>query len=291
MDKETNRNPFVFYLVLGALQIRIKNYVPALTPYIRKYFAFCLKESAETFDTTVIIDTDERKKIHEEDVVYWSFNQDVPLEYNIRKMGHLFVKQIYAVTQTSSQTLLHAAAVGIDGRGILLAARGGGGKSTLAVSAMLGGFRYVSDDYLILRQVGSELTAYPIYSTVNLNPQILNQMPSLQAAYLWDSYWQPAKKTYDIGAHHASFERSLSLKAAVFPKISQAKTPSIEPMKKAKVMVEMIYSTIFQMGDYANREHIRKMTDMVSELDYYRINLSPDLQANVEVLRTFINGL
>ena len=44
---------------------------------------------------------------------------------------------------------LHAAAVGRDGNGVLLAGRGGAGKSTLALACVGSGFDYVSDDYCL----------------------------------------------------------------------------------------------------------------------------------------------
>jgi hypothetical protein len=225
----------------------------------------------------------------ETNTFYWACNDS--LEERVRRMGHLFVHQFFEIVQNSEQALLHAASVGIDNKGVLIGARGGGGKSTLAISAMLGGFRYVSDDYSIISRKNSTIYAHPVYSVVNLFPEMQEKFKDLKTKYVWNSYWQPKKETLDISAHHSSFVEQLPIKAIIFPKICAVEKPSIEAMERGKAMVQMIHSTIMQLGRQNQGDYIKIVMSLLQDLPFYQINLSPDLLANVECLRQFIKEL
>jgi serine kinase of HPr protein (carbohydrate metabolism regulator) len=54
---------------------------------------------------------------------------------------------------------LHASAVAVDGRAVLISGPSGSGKSDLALRLLDRGFTLVSDDRTIVRKVGSQLVA------------------------------------------------------------------------------------------------------------------------------------
>jgi hypothetical protein len=311
---------YIKYLTLGNITVKIACYVPELTIFIEKQLSYCLSDNAEYYDKVFYIWKEDLQSIVADfaqsarRVFLFSKNAEKPfmeisLDTNtliaknqekqthylcandfsvdvIRKMGHLFVRYINELAKTPDQAMVHAAAVGIAGKGALMCARGGGGKSTLAVSALLNGFQYVSDDYLVLSKT-DRLYAYPIYSTINLSLEMYRQMDTLQSEYLYDNYYKP-KYTLSIAAHHAGFTKKLPLEMVIFPKISDVEKPSIEPADKGKAIVQMIHSTITQMGDKTNADYAKMMISFLSGLDFYQINLSPDLEANVKLLKQFI---
>lgn len=63
---------------------------------------------------------------------------------------------------------LHAGAVEVGGRAILIAATGGSGKTTLTTAFHLAGHRLLGDD---LAAVGSEATVFPAQALVRVRPQ------------------------------------------------------------------------------------------------------------------------
>jgi hypothetical protein len=291
----------VCYLSLGELTIKIENYIQAFSSQITTQFGFCLTDETDSYDKVFRIifgekpgqDKFSKEMIHESQQLvdnpsaktHYLYCETFSIDV-VRKMGHLFVKQINDMVCTSTQSLVHAAAVGIDGQGVLICARGGSGKSTLAVSAMLDGFQYVSDDYLILSKT-DRLYAYPIYSVINLSPDIYPKMKSLQAEYMYDSYYNP-KCTMNINAHRERVVKKLPINWVIFPQITDEKVPAIKPMNKGKAIVQLVHSTISQTNDYLNTGTVKKLVSLVSDKDFYQINLSPDLDANVQLLRQFI---
>ena len=90
---------------------------------------------------------------------------------------HPFIKTIFMWAQKRSLLTLHAAAIGIDGHGVLIVGHGGAGKSTLTCSCLADGYDFVSDDYCLLTATGSRLV-YPVYTNVLLNPDSLAKLPT-----------------------------------------------------------------------------------------------------------------
>lgn len=84
---------------------------------------------------------------------------------------------------------VHAAAVGYDDGGVLLAGAGGSGKSTTALRCLDAGLGYVADDYCTFRG-GPEPRVFSMYNTAKLNgvvdlqrqPRFLPFVENLDAA-------------------------------------------------------------------------------------------------------------
>jgi hypothetical protein len=311
-----------FYIRLGEIVVKIENYVPELDFHIRTQFAYIIDNKLDKCDFKFAVwkynndNADEIRCGYQENAnsplsfiniwtdknEIWAYDADIKTYYfsakdfsedAIRQMGHLLVRKIYKLALRRNQTLVHCAAIGFRNHGILFCARGGGGKSTLTVAAMLGGFQYVSDDYLILSQDENKIYAHPIYSTVNLTPNmLLEQMPNFKGTKLWQSWWMSHKNTYEISAHHDSFVQKMPINIALFPKICGDITPFVEPMDKGKAIVQMVHSTNKQMtGDLQNPQLTKKLIGMIKDLDFYQINLCGDLNKNVETLKIFLNQL
>jgi hypothetical protein len=75
--------------------------------------------------------------------------------------------------------LLHAAAVGTQEGGLLLAGRGGSGKSTTALACLNSSLRYLSDDFCTIGQQDGVYSAFGLYATAKLEgPEDLARLSS-----------------------------------------------------------------------------------------------------------------
>ena len=212
----------IIYMKLGETIVKVESNIPLLISQLEKQLAFILVDDVEKYDKAFYIWKEDIKSIlsvnvqnatsftlnpKKADGSYLSFSlENETLEaYNaetgalyllypnfdietIRRMGHIAARQIYQLSKSSNQILVHSATVGVNDKGVLLSARGGGGKSTLAISTMLNGFQYVAEDYTILRKSAEGLFAYPVYSTMNLSPEMKEQMSGLKVNYMWNSW-------------------------------------------------------------------------------------------------------
>ncbi len=109
--------------------------------------------------------------------VFWvPTNQHVPvwaLASPLRSILHWWM-------ELNGRQLVHAAAVGYGGRGVLIPGRSGSGKSSTSLACLLAGMDFVSDDYLALA-LDPEPRAYRLYSTAKLDPRSLTLHPELAA--------------------------------------------------------------------------------------------------------------
>ena len=210
------------------------------------------------------------------------------------KEGHIFVQIFNKVLKTDTTNLVHGAAVGFDGNGILFCARGQRGKSTLTVLSMMKGFEYVSDDYLTLQKEGDKLYTYPIYSIITLSPRMYNELyDELKESRFLFNNARKDKYVINIANFHKQFRAKYPVKLCMFPEIVSDKEPSIElcsKKEKGRAIVQLVQSSVFQMQDVHNHKVIKKITDMVKDYDFYKINLCNDINKNTEFLREFLKN-
>jgi hypothetical protein len=209
------------------------------------------------------------------------------------KQGHLFVQTLNKILKTPSGALVHGAAVGLNGRGILLCARGQRGKSTLAVRAMLDGFDYVSDDYLVLGKEGEGLYAWPIYSIITLAPMMYGDLYSGLEAKFVSNNARKDKYVFNIAAYHHRFRGRYPMVMGMIPQIVPDPEPEIVACTRAgkgRAVTQLIHSTIAQMGDKHDIASVKKITDFVGDLPFYQINLCRDIEKNLACLRAFLES-
>ena len=217
--------------------------------------------------------------------------------------NHIFYEAFFRIMDTPSSAFIHGACVGTGDNGLLICARGGRGKSTLSVLAMLRGFSYVSDDYMVMASTDHGLAISPIYSYISLSPDMYDRMfdDLGKARFLGVSPWK-GKYIIDISAYSDRLRSNYPIKAAVFPQIdTEAAQPSIRPctpMEKNRAIVQVAHSTLSQIyqkafaGGQADPAFILKTVRMLSSgLPFYHMTLCPDLDANVGCLESFASNL
>ena len=209
------------------------------------------------------------------------------------KEGHLFVHWLYRLADTPTSHLVHGACIGLDGQGILLCARGQRGKSTLAVTAMLRGFEYVSDDYLILEKSAEALAASPIYSIITLSPRMYTALyDDLDRARFICNNARKDKYVFDISGYADALRRNYPVRACIFPEIDTSLSEAvIEPCtaaQKGRAITHLIHSTVMQMQAQGDASTVRKLIGMLQGLPFYSMRLCPDIFGNVETLRKFL---
>ena len=161
--------------------------------------------------------------------------------------------------------LLHAAAIGHDGSGILITGRGGVGKSTTALTCLAAGMQYVSDDYLIVRREPSPY-AFSLYCTAKINADQVKLFPQFRAM---------GANTASLGDEKAvlylypecgrSIARSMSLKAALTPRIASQIRTEVVPTSKLALQRAAAFTTMSQLP-HASRRTYEYIERLIGEL-------------------------
>ncbi|QPC90586.1 HPr kinase/phosphorylase [Mesorhizobium sp. INR15] len=182
---------------------------------------------------------------------------------------------------------LHAAAVGIDGEGVLLVGRGGVGKSTLALACLGNGFDYVGDDYCLFSQASTP-QAHALYSTAKwkkdatVTPAWLNSI-SPDAV----DTTQQKNIVFVDAAKPQSLVDSLRVKAIVIPSIGGTTQARLEAMPQQAALPHVITSTLAQ-SEAGAAPLVRAVGHLVRSVPAYRLHMTRDPQESVSAIRDLL---
>jgi hypothetical protein len=168
--------------------------------------------------------------------------------------------------------LLHAAAIGRDGSGILITGRGGVGKSTTALTCLAAGMQYVSDDYLIARFEPSPC-AFSLYCTAKVNADQVERFPEFRAMVANSASLGDEKAVLYLYPECArSISKSLSLKAALTPRIASQIRTEVVPTSKLALQRAAAFTTMSQLP-HASRRTYEFIERLVAELPSFELVL------------------
>ncbi len=211
------------------------------------------------------------------------------------KEGHIFVQMFNKIVKTVTSKLVIGCVVGMDNQGILFCARGQRGKSTLAVLAMMKGFEYVSDDYLVLEKDEDKLYSHPIYSIITLSPRMYNELYNeLEGTRFVSNNARKDKYVINISNYHKQFKKHYPINICMFPEITNNPEPSITRctnQEKGRAITHLIHSTIIQTQDRHDIKTVKKLMSFVKDFEFYKINLCPNIYKNVEYLKDFMKEI
>ena len=180
---------------------------------------------------------------------------------------------------------VHGGAVGVGGRGVLLAARSGVGKSTLAASCLLSGMDYVADDYVLISAEGP-LYAMPVSSALNMNPDVRGQL-GLTLPVIWENANRNGKQMLDASSFPIC--RNMAVRAVVFLSRWDRERAEISPLS-GHPAVRLAQSAPRLEGAY-DPLTAKAVVQRLSRLPAYEMRLGGDLGQNAAALRTWIERM
>jgi len=154
---------------------------------------------------------------------------------------HLF----HWISADHGSALVHAAAVGCDGKGLLIIGPGGTGKSTSAIACLDAGWQYVSDDYTLISNTPVP-KAINLYGAGKLSPSSVDYFPSLQRAVVAIRA-EDDKTIFDFAAEFPhQIVNSLELVGVVFPHLGATPQPAVR-IASIVAAQALVPSTAFQL--------------------------------------------
>lgn len=144
--------------------------------------------------------------------------------------------------------IIHGGAVGSTRGAVLLAGRGGSGKSNTALGSLTAGLHYLSDDYCAVG-LEPEPRVYSVFGTGKTHAADLSRLPHL-AAHVSNRDSLPQEKAlYFI--HEAFADRILRqapIAAIVLPHLLPGGLTRLRPASPAAALMALAPSTIFQLA-------------------------------------------
>jgi hypothetical protein len=186
--------------------------------------------------------------------------------------------------------MIHAGAVGTADGCVLIAGKGGSGKSNTALACLENGLAYLADDYCAL-EPGDVPVAHSLYGTGKVHADDLDRLTFL-AGKVGNADRLPREKALVFLEHH--FKTQLTskavIKAIVLPRVDQSVQTSIAPASSAEAVRAIAVSTIAQLP-YAGGEVLRAVADLVRRVPSFRLHIGHDARHRVPaVMRSLASG-
>lgn len=184
--------------------------------------------------------------------------------------------------------LVHAACVGVDSsKTILLVGRGGSGKSTTALAALLSGQVFLGDDYVgvSIGPIGG-VNAHALYGSAKATPRTLELLPQLHNWQAPDGVVDGEKAVIYLPAS-AAIVRSATVRAVVHCCVAPNAAQLLSPTRPSIVFNELISTNSVQLA-CALPLLTQTVAHLARTLPCYQLNLRPDMQSAPQILRQLL---
>lgn len=182
--------------------------------------------------------------------------------------------------------LVHAAAVGTETGGVLVAGRGGSGKSTTSLLALRDGLLFAADDYVLISS--SPPYVHSLFGSAKLEPRQLASFPEL-AGRVWQNGDARDKSVVLVNAGPAEgMAAGFPLVAVLVAAVTARQDTLISPISPARALRGLAPSTLLQLPG-GGAQSLTIMTKILSEVPAFSIELgSPESVA--PAIRELLDG-
>jgi hypothetical protein len=165
---------------------------------------------------------------------------------------HLYLNQVIPLVQSrQGRLVVHASAVEIDGGAVAFAAASGRGKSTLAASFSTSGFRFLTDDGLVLEPADGGFLVQPSHPSLRLWSDSHDTLVGEPAA-VPRSECDGLKVRIAAGSHMAFCPQPRPLRRAFFLGDGTAGTFTCERMTATEALVAWVgHSFLLDLDEQA----------------------------------------
>ena len=206
------------------------------------------------------------KEINQDKV--WEMLIGIPFGYALRKKGFM---------------IMHGSSVVMNGQAVCIVGSSGLGKSTLALSLVEKGFKFLTEDLCIVKD-----NIVHFYSSwIKIDKKLKNKLKTDFNKNINLSFDSRGRELIKIGTEHVS-ERATP-KAIYFPIIGNNK--NIEQMKDSEIF-KFLFTNSYRMENEQETD-LAMIADMIKSFDFYSFqrNINSPIDENVNFLLSHIESI
>jgi hypothetical protein len=155
---------------------------------------------------------------------------------------------------------------------VLLAGRGGSGKSTSALACIDAGFKFVSDDYVLMTG-GGRPVAHSIFCTAKVRPEGIRFHPRIREMVREVNLGCEEKYVLDLNLHMPErLALSAPIDAVLLPRLSDSGRVAVRPTSPTQGLLALAPSTIYQLPS-SRAVSLGPMSELVRQAPTYVLEL------------------
>ena len=183
---------------------------------------------------------------------------------------------------------LHSAALYSNGVGYLFSGKSGSGKTTTTLSLVCNGFKYVSDDSLLLEDVDGEIIAHSLTKTFNVDRDLAGRFPGVVKEEIL-SAGMGTKALVHIDQHIPdSFIPHLRPYVIVFLKIIPEKNSNIYPLNQMEVFRRLLKQTVLAADKEVSQNQIKTLGRLARQVRGFELLSGRDVYEDPACLVDFM---
>ena len=188
----------------------------------------------------------------------------------------------WLVTRLGEQ-FVHGGAVGTREGGVLLAGKGGSGKSTTVLTCLNSDLLYVSDDYCLVR-TDPVPYAHSLYCSAKLDPDNLHRVPHVMRALSNEDRLQTEKAVFYLHDHWPQkIATGFPVRALLLLRVAGGTTTRLRPATPMDGLKALALSTMSQLAG-AGAQSLQTMNTLVHRIPCLHLELGTDLKQIPDVI-------
>jgi|GEM_PF-198450 len=208
---------------------------------------------------------------------FYLLREDAPLPF--WELSSPFRHILHPWFSTRGVQYTHAGAVGGRRGGVLLAGKGGSGKSTTSLLCASAGMLYAADDYCLTRP--GDATVFSLYGTAKLKgPEDLERLPEMAGrSFNEDSFEHGGvgKGTFNLSdLWPERMASGFPLRAILLPTVIDGTESRLEPCSPADALLALAPSTLAQLP-FSGVADSKRLAELADNVPAYRLYLGSDL--------------
>lgn len=185
--------------------------------------------------------------------------------------------------------LVHASAVALQDRALLIAGSSGAGKTTTMLSCVQSGFHFLGDDTTLVQPLGEgQFRVISVLNTVNLTESTLDWFPEARP-YVSTAQTPLGKRLLFVPELYPKrIQRWCNLHAIVVPTVTTHPQTRLVPASKASMLTDMLYYSLDLHDTDAAREHLEVLASLMETTPGYRLLLGHHQEQIPTILRELL---
>lgn len=186
--------------------------------------------------------------------------------------------------------LIHSGAVGLNHGGVLLAGKGGTGKSTTALTCLASDLLYASDDYTLIRLDPTPF-AFSLYNTAKLRADNVYRIPQLScdASDNKDRLDNEKVVFFLYKLLPSKIVEGFPIRAILLPQITGGPETTYSPASPQESLQALVLSTMRQLAG-AGKSSIKMITQLAQRVPSYHLELGADMSQVPVIVRRIIDA-
>jgi hypothetical protein len=188
--------------------------------------------------------------------------------------------------------VIHAGLVSRRGHGILLAGRGGVGKTTVALASLAKGFDYLADDYVALQPLNDgSFVGHSLYSSAWLADSHLSRFPSLIPNAVRETRPDQNRSLiflYSGFADHLACSAPIHI--VVLPRISNGSFTRFRAASKREALLALAPTSILNLPS-TGTQALARMARLVGQVPCFWLEVGADLPSVSASLDSLLSEL